>query len=322
MSSELLRQAITAIRSGNKTSGARKLAQLVKQDPNNETAWLWLSVCVESAEQKRYCLNRVLGINPTNREARQALAQLEPVELPSMSDIVPPSTKRVASPVEVPAPHITSSATNAVTNIIIVLLVILGLFWLGIGILQLSLGLGNNPYVNTADMLCAGGWNLFVSVINLGSIADVVRRYRRTVRNLTLLAVLGSLWGLYQILEGGAWLQVLVVPVYIALGVLAQVNRSHFTALTLKELEKQKRKQRARDFSSVISSLVAEIDPDDLKQDAQYYYKQGMRLMKVKRFSAAADEFAKVLHLAPDGTKWNKAAQARLSELYRRQIIE
>jgi len=246
MSSDLLQQAITAIKSGNKGNGAQILTQLVKQDPANETAWLWLSVCVESTEQKRYCLNRALEINPNNRDARQALAQLESVELPSVSDIVPPSTAKVVSPVKSPAPTVISptSATNAVTTIIIVLLVIIGLFWLGIGFLQLGLGLGNAPYVNTSDMLCAGIWNFFISVINLGSIADVVRRYRRTVRNLTLLAILGSLWGLYQILEGGAWIQVFVVPFYIALGVLAQVNKSHFTELTSKELKKQRRKQQ------------------------------------------------------------------------------
>ena len=206
------------------------------------------------------------------------------------------------------------------------LLVILGLFWLGIGFLQLSLGLGNNLYVNTTDMLCAGGWNLFVAVINLGSIADVVRRYRRTVSNLTLLAVLGSLWGLYQILAGGVWLQVFVVPLYIALGVLAQVNKSHFSELTPKELKKQRQKQtqqhQTRNLLSVISRLVVRVDPNDLKQDAQYYYKRGMRLIKARQFTSAADEFAKVLCLTPDGTKWNKAARTRLSELFQQQVIE
>lgn len=248
MNNDLLGQAIAAIKSGDKASGAQMLAQLIKQNPRNEVAWLWLSTCVESNEQKQYCLNRVLAINPNNKDARQALAQLEPTELPSISDIVPPRPAPVASLAHTPAPAVTgpSPATNAVSIIIVVMLVILGLFWLGIGMLQLSLGLSNNPYINTGDMVCIGIWNLVISVINLASINDVVHRYRRTVNNLTLLAVVGSLFGLGQILLEGAWLQVLVVPFYIALGVLAQVNKAQFTELTPKELKKQQRQRQKR----------------------------------------------------------------------------
>lgn len=89
-----------------------------------------------------------------------------------------------------------------------------------------------------------------------------------------------------------------------------------------RQRRKRKQQHQTRDLSSVISSLVAKVDSNDLKQDAQHYYKQGMRLTKAKQFIAAADEFAKVLCLAPDGTKWNRAAQKRLSELYQRQVIE
>ncbi len=77
MSSEKLTAAIAAIKAGNKAAGLRLLSELVKQEPTNEAAWLWLAVCVVNVEQKRYCLVRVLSINPENAAARKALIQLQ-----------------------------------------------------------------------------------------------------------------------------------------------------------------------------------------------------------------------------------------------------
>jgi hypothetical protein len=54
---DTLEQAISAIKSGDKLTGQRILASIVKNDPNNETAWLWLSTSVEQVEQKKFCLN-------------------------------------------------------------------------------------------------------------------------------------------------------------------------------------------------------------------------------------------------------------------------
>lgn len=146
-----------------------------------------------------------------------------------------------------PAPSVArpSSTTNAVDVTIIALLVILGLFWLGVGCLQLALGSVSIAYSGTAtsesgELVCYGIWNLLISVVNLLVIRDVLQRYRRTVRKLTFLAIAGSLFGFAQIVLIGAWIQVLVVPLYIALGVLAQANKAHFTELTPKEQKKER----------------------------------------------------------------------------------
>lgn len=246
MMNESLGLAIAAAKAGDKVTARQLLAELVGREPNNDTAWLWLAACVESVDQKRYCLNRALTINPSNASALQALARLEPVELPSVNDVVAgvPENDRVSVPWERAPSVIATPATSAVTVIIIVLLVVLGLWWLGIGLLQLSVGLTNNPYFRSGDMQCIGIWNLVISVINLASISDVVRHYRRAVSNLTLLAVVGSFFGLVQILLAGAWLQVFVVPVYVVLGVLAQVNKAEFSEFTPKELKKQEERNR------------------------------------------------------------------------------
>jgi Bacterial PH domain len=122
MDDNLLNQGIAAVKSGDKVLGRQLLAQLVKQDPSNEMGWLWLSTCIDSLDQKKYCLKEVLKLNPKNQDARAALDRLEPkVEAPKLDDIVPPkptstptaqpvnnavvlpkSMARFASPVEAP----------------------------------------------------------------------------------------------------------------------------------------------------------------------------------------------------------------------------
>lgn len=83
MSSEKLDAAIKSIEAGDKTAAMRILASIVTTDPRNEMAWFWLSKCVEENDRKRYCLSRVLAINPNNRDARQELALLESLPQPS-----------------------------------------------------------------------------------------------------------------------------------------------------------------------------------------------------------------------------------------------
>lgn len=89
----LLRTGIQAAQSGNKAAARRLLEQVVEQDPNNELAWMWMASVVESAAERRSCLQKVLAINPNNERARQALDKL-PQETP------PPRR-------ETPAPRLT-----------------------------------------------------------------------------------------------------------------------------------------------------------------------------------------------------------------------
>ena len=42
--SDALQRAIAAIRSGDKETGQRLLAQVIRNDPHNENAWLWMSL--------------------------------------------------------------------------------------------------------------------------------------------------------------------------------------------------------------------------------------------------------------------------------------
>jgi endonuclease YncB( thermonuclease family) len=77
---QLVKQAIAALRQNDTSTAQRLLAQAVATTPDNEQAWLWLSGSVRAVSERRYCLERVLTINPQNTMASQALAALPPGE--------------------------------------------------------------------------------------------------------------------------------------------------------------------------------------------------------------------------------------------------
>jgi hypothetical protein len=77
MSEAELKQAIQLIKSGDKQVGKNMLINLVRNDPYDENAWLWLA-SVTSAEQRIYALQKALAINPHNEKAREYLNRLKP----------------------------------------------------------------------------------------------------------------------------------------------------------------------------------------------------------------------------------------------------
>ncbi|MBN1310652.1 MAG: hypothetical protein JXB30_04465 [Anaerolineae bacterium] len=80
---EELQKAVELLRDGDILAARRLLSDIVKVDPNNEQAWLWLSSAVTDEERRRECLERVLRINPGNQAAHLALVALsQPSELP------------------------------------------------------------------------------------------------------------------------------------------------------------------------------------------------------------------------------------------------
>jgi len=106
-----LQQAITAIKSGDKVTGQELLVQVIKADPSNETAWMWMTVVLDDPQKKKQCLQKVLQINPNNAMAKKGLAQLEstlpldlpkpePMEMPKFQEIVPPQPPSLT-----PTPH-------------------------------------------------------------------------------------------------------------------------------------------------------------------------------------------------------------------------
>jgi peptide/nickel transport system permease protein len=88
-SSSYLDQGIAAIKAGDQGSARRFLCQALREDPDNEAAFLWLGAALNTPQARAFCLQRVLEINPANQLARRGLDALQ--ELP------PASTSEIAS---------------------------------------------------------------------------------------------------------------------------------------------------------------------------------------------------------------------------------
>ena len=72
-----INSGISAYKSNNKKLATEIFIDLVKENPKNEKAWLWLAACVSKTEEKIVCLNNAISINPKNIDAKNAVAKLE-----------------------------------------------------------------------------------------------------------------------------------------------------------------------------------------------------------------------------------------------------
>jgi hypothetical protein len=88
-----LQEAIRSIKAGDKATGKHLLAQVLKADRDNATAWLWLSTTMSNIDERRRCLKEVLRINPNHPQATAALAKLQappaPQPTPAFPDLPP-----------------------------------------------------------------------------------------------------------------------------------------------------------------------------------------------------------------------------------------
>ncbi len=73
---QLMQQAMTALKSGDKAQAKDKLMQVVQADEHNEQAWLWLAGAIDDPVEQRICLENVLHLNPQNTRAQQGLTWL------------------------------------------------------------------------------------------------------------------------------------------------------------------------------------------------------------------------------------------------------
>jgi hypothetical protein len=90
-----LSQAVAAIKAKDFPAARKILAAILKQNPKNEQAWLFLTLCVDDPQQKRDCLQQVLAINPHNEHALRAMKKLS---TPVGPVAAPPSTSRKKQP--------------------------------------------------------------------------------------------------------------------------------------------------------------------------------------------------------------------------------
>jgi len=101
-----LQDAAKAIRAGDKKLGKKLLVELLKDDPANDMAWLWMSAVAGTDKMRRECLEEALKHNPNNHTAQKELQKLgqtgkAPV-IPSVNrpEQIPPGIKGLYQPGE------------------------------------------------------------------------------------------------------------------------------------------------------------------------------------------------------------------------------
>jgi hypothetical protein len=130
----------------------------------------------------------------------------------------------------VPSGPATSVASTASGTTIVVLLILLGLFWIVVAALQFRVGLAGRPGGTALLIAIIGFWNLIVGGYTLSVIREVVRRSYHAPGQLVLISIGSVGWGLFATLWLGGWFHLLVVPLSMGLFVLAWTNSSHFDA--------------------------------------------------------------------------------------------
>jgi tetratricopeptide (TPR) repeat protein len=83
----MLKEAIQALRSGDRARARDLLTRLLKADQKNASVWVWLSVTVDTPKERLYCLQTAIQIDPRNAAAKRGLILLG--ALPP-DDSVPP----------------------------------------------------------------------------------------------------------------------------------------------------------------------------------------------------------------------------------------
>jgi hypothetical protein len=91
MTSERLKEAVALARQGEKDAARRILAGIIRDDINNEMAWLWYADTMPAHDAKVQALRECLHHNPDSQAARRGLerlgAQLESAPLAMPADV-------------------------------------------------------------------------------------------------------------------------------------------------------------------------------------------------------------------------------------------
>lgn len=111
--SQIVERGVHALRAGRGALAEKILRHAVSLDEMNEQGWLWLSAVVEGEEQVA-CLEKVLAINPANKNARAGLEAIQAEGAVSPSEPASPPVPAV-EPVPVEAPPV-EEATSALPD--------------------------------------------------------------------------------------------------------------------------------------------------------------------------------------------------------------
>jgi hypothetical protein len=71
-----LNDAIQQIKAGDRTAGRQILEELLEVEENDEQIWLWLSMVVDTNDDREICLENALALDPRNSIAKRGLESL------------------------------------------------------------------------------------------------------------------------------------------------------------------------------------------------------------------------------------------------------
>ena len=72
----MLREAMDALRQGDRARARDLLTRLLKTDQKNPTYWVWLSAVVDTQKERLYCLQMAIQADPQNTAAKRGLILL------------------------------------------------------------------------------------------------------------------------------------------------------------------------------------------------------------------------------------------------------
>jgi hypothetical protein len=145
----------------------------------------------------------------------------------------------ISSPGEIKPSEENMFRTNTRAILTIALLVLLGIFWMGIGVWLIRLGL--TAAASTENMRLIyfglGIGNIIMAFFIFRSIRNVSHRYRAVYRDLKIFVILSlavaSLGTCF-----GPGLLVCLIPLYALLGILLLVNKDYYSELAPRDLHK------------------------------------------------------------------------------------
>lgn len=116
-----LDDGIIALRTGEKEKARALIAKAIKEEPQNEKAWMWMFNASVNDKEKIACLKQILQINPKNTKALAMLENLtnsvDSFSEQSAQQQLPKSQENLNSPVVTPKPPKNNSIAIAIVSI-------------------------------------------------------------------------------------------------------------------------------------------------------------------------------------------------------------
>lgn len=129
--------------------------------------------------------------------------------------------------------YVDAGAVQTVNGIVISLLVLLTLFWIGVGSFQIYTGLNlaslnEGLYTQIGTLYAYGVTNIVISLLHLVGVKEIVAHAKNVVWGIRLLCLIGAAGGILQLALNQATLQLIPVPIYLMLAFLIGVNGEFF----------------------------------------------------------------------------------------------